>query len=247
MAGSAHATFFSFASDNSHQAPTFNGTSGSGGSFTITSPANSPFNLLIDDDNGAAPALSVPTRLVTNLTATSVGMSGFGSFMTYNYAVSGNVDFNDASNNLLLRINIAQAGPAVMTVVGGATTWGTAGAIIGADMFSTISYQLTPAGFAAFQAAASSAGQSLGLYKVFAAGTASPPNDFGFTLTALGRQGNPIGGTAVTIDPQTKLPTVAFQSESSYSGSVGQFPIPAPSSVALLGMAGLLTGRRRRA
>jgi len=249
LAGTANATFFSFASDTTHQAPTFIGTAapaGAGGAFTISSPSNSAFNLLIDDNNGPAPALSVPTKLASNLTVTPAGMSGFGSFVTYTYAVAGTVDFLDNANNLLMRITIgAGAGTtddALMTVPGTATQWSSAGAIIGSDSFSAVDYDITQQGFNAFTAAATGAGQSLSNYFIGGTGRSQGPDDFGFTLTALMRTQ---GGLAVTLNADNHLPNVGWQAESSYSGTSGTF-VPTPGAAAMIAGAGLLGAMRRR-
>ena len=248
-AGSAQATFFSFASDVNDQLPTFQGTAASGGSFTITSPANNKFDLLIDDDNGSHPSLSVPVSLQTNLTASYNSMAGFGSYVTYNYGITGTVDFVDQNTGgLLLRISVGVgATPAVMTVPGTSNSWSTAGAIIGSDQFtSNLVYNLSQAGYNAFATAATNAGQSISNYDIIGPGNSQGPNDFGFTLTVLRQPAqSPQSGLVVSLGADHN-PNVAWQSESSYSGSSGTF-IPAPTSVALLGLGGLIAGRRRRA
>jgi MYXO-CTERM domain-containing protein len=242
LAGSAHATLFSFASDH---LPTFTATAASGGSFTISTPANDKLNLLIDDNNGPHPALTSPVGISANLTATYTSMAGFGSFISYNYAVSGTINFVDQNTNaVLMTISVGGPVPAMMTVPGIATSWSTSGAIIGSDQFSSnLTYTLTQAGFTEFSAAATAAGQNLSSYGITSGGSqlgAPGSNDFGFTLTSLTQP----GGAAVTLG-QDHLPSVGWQSESSFSGTTGSFS-PAPGAAALLGFAGLRVSRRRR-
>jgi hypothetical protein len=247
LAGSAQATFYSFASDNTDTLPTFVGTAGANNTFSIAdSGAQNRFTLLIDDNNGASPAITLNTRLIANLTARSAGMVMFGAFAQYNYSVTGSFSFVNPANQseVWLTINFADtANSALMTVPGNASSWGTAGAVIGADSFTAVDYTLSAAGFNAFQAALAiqSPGTPSSQYGVQAAGLSQGPDDFSFTLTRLNAS-----GVNVAVDQQTKLPTAAWNSESSFSGSSGAF-IPGPASAALCVLGGLLASRRRRA
>lgn len=265
--GSAHAAFYSFASDNASTRPTFRGSSVVGTApaiqiqdFDSANGSSNPgqlvnrFNLLIDDNNGPNPAITLNVGLKANLTASFAGQTGFFGSVNYNYAVSGFFAFTDPTNPNIdwLRVDINNVQqPALLTVTGTGgnnPSWGSAGAIIASDSFSNISYTLTAAGLAAFQSALAIAapGVSTATYDIQGAGPAQGPNDFVFTLTRLGLLGPPGGGGNVALNPQTFLPNSPFQSESSFSGSSGVL-VPTPGTMAILGLSGLVVSRRRRA
>jgi uncharacterized protein (TIGR03382 family) len=88
--------------------------------------------------------------------------------------------------------------------------------------------------------AQSSAGANLVNYGVVGGGSSTTPDDFAFTLTNLNSNG---GG--VPINATTRLPSAAFQSEGSFSGTAN---IPTPGAAGLLAAGGLMVlSRRRRA
>src|SRR5689334_12738956 len=71
-APTAHATYFSFASDVNSGAPTFAGTAGSNGIFTITDFSRpNTYSLVIDDNNGPLPSITIPVEFHASLTASA--------------------------------------------------------------------------------------------------------------------------------------------------------------------------------
>lgn len=263
LAGSAQATFFSFASDVNHQQFTFQGSAGSGGSFTLnnfTTP--NTFNLVIDDNNGPAPAVVLPVEFRANLTATSPVMSTIGgTLVEWNYRVSGSFSFfataatggGVAAGTELLRVTVGPTNggllkiPGTFNAAGGTRTWSSVGAVLGADSFADVTYTAFTGLVTAMGGANTAANYAIA---VGAGGSQSSttPDDFAFTLSSL--QGFPAGlpvtstGPTVALDANG-LPTTAWRSESSYSGSaIGG--IPTPAATALLGVAGLVAARRRR-
>lgn len=246
-ASSAHATFFSFASDTNDNAYTFSGSAGNAStpsSFTLTNDLTSSFSLRIDDNNGAAPEKFVQAKFFATLTVTHANSALIaGTTWRHTYSVTGFFGFNDAiTNTLLLRADIGDATPALMTAIGSENSWSSSGAVLGADSFSTVTYTATDLLVTRLGGAAVAA-----LYGIVvpAGGQASSvgPDDFGFDLTAV-NTGTP--GVLVGLDPTRKTPTTSWKSESSYSGSALN-GIPAPSAAGLLGLAGLIVTRRRRA
>jgi hypothetical protein len=235
MAGSARATLFSFASDVNSSAYTLAGTAGSAGSFSITEFSRpNTYNLLIDDNNGPLPTLSIPVELHMNLTVTS-GTSTLvaGTLYRHSYRVTGTFSFNDMMGNALLTVNVGPTA-GVLNVPGTATTWGTSGAVLGADSYADVTYVESSALVTAMGGTSAAAGYGV------VAGSSGGPDDFGFTMSVL-NSGSV--GAGVPIDPTTKAPTMAWRAESSYSGSAF---IPSPGATALIGVAGLLVGLRRR-
>lgn len=263
LAGTAQATFFSFASDVNHQQFTFQGSAGSGGSFKLTNfTTPNTFNLVIDDNNGPQPAVILPVEFRADLTATSPVVSTIGgTLVEFNYRVTGTFSFfsTAATGNgvpagtELLRVTVGTAGQnggllkIPGTVNGSTRTWSSVGAVLGADSFADVTYTA----FTALVTAMGGAGTAANYNIAVGAGgqtSSTTPDDFAFTLSAL--QGFPAGlpvtstGPAVALDANN-LPTTAWRSESSYSGSaIGG--IPTPAATALLGVAGLVATRRRR-
>ena len=240
-ATSAQATFFSFASDMNSNAYTFAGTAGTGGSFNITDFSRpNTFTLHIDDDNGPLGTIMIPVELRANLTATNgTSTQIVGTLFQHSYRVTGTFGFFDAMGNNLLSVNIGTAAPALLTVPGTANAWSSTGAVLGADSFADVTYTATTALVNAMGGAATA--QNYGIV-VGASGTASStgPDDFGFDLSVL--NGGAIG-LAVALDPTTRAPTMAWRSESSYSGSTFGV-IPTPASACLFGAATLFVTRR---
>lgn len=256
VAGSARATFVSFGSDGDSTHWTFSSAAASGGSFAITSPTVSALTLLIDDDNGAAPTLAIPVRFSANLTATFGSSSPIfptSSVFNHTYLINGSFTFSNPANpsEAWLTISVGDtsaptAGPGVLIVPGGASSWGSAGAIIGADQFANITYTATQAFVDAVNAAALIGGNTNSTYGVFA-GNSAAPDDFGFDLSVINTGGSTgtIQGPPVQIGTNG-LPLSTWRAESSFSGSAVN-GIPAPGAVALLGMGMVVAIRRRRA
>lgn len=244
LAGSAHATFFSFASDNDHTSYTFRGTAGAAGSFTITEDGpTSPFTLFVDDNNGPLAALPVATRFTANLNATWVASTNiFANVWQHSYSFAGNFQFLDPNTGAaILTITVGPNNRGVFTVPGGQNSWSSAGAILGADSFADVTYTAFPALVAALGGAANAANYGIVIPNGISA-SSTGPDDLGFDLTVLN---SGTMGINVGLDPQTHLPTTTWASESSYSGSaIGG--IPTPGATALLACAGLMVARRRR-
>lgn len=263
LAGSAQATFFSFASDNLSNSFTFKGTAGSNGQFTITEDVRpNSLQLLVDDNNGALPTLSVASEFRASLTASTSGLpngglvilgpgSG-GQRVEFNYLVNGTFGFYRPTGG-------ANAGAAMLTATvtngilkvpgilptTGAARWSTTGAVLGFDapeINTDVTYTATSEFVAALGGTATA--NNYGIF-VGPSGSASSinPDDFGFTLTALNAG---TLGVSVNVDRQTNLPTTAWKSESSFSGSAAN-GVPTPGAAALLAFGGAFVARRRRA
>jgi len=234
MAGAANATLFSFASDNAnHTAFTFIGK----GNVIQAAPQDNPTFLFADDDNGPLPPLSGATRFVADMRINflaSVPLGG-GNFI-HNYALSGGdgpfdfgwVDFQTGAP--LLTAKIRGSGHAE-TAVGPAFGWGSTATLQGADSESAnVVYTWWGEDLPAY-----------GLYK----GESVGHDDFSFTLTWLQHDG--VLGVPLVSDDAAgdfKLPATTWISEGSFSGTA-HF-VPTPGAMALLGLGGLVAGRRRR-
>jgi len=242
-AGSARATLFSFASDVNSNAYTFAGTAGVAGTFNITDFSRpNTFNLLVDDNNGPMPTVSVPVEFRAALvasggTSTNIG----GSLFQHSYRVSGNFGFYDMMGNPLLTVNIGAGAPGVLSVPGTSSQWSSSGAVLGADSFADVTYTATQAFVTALGGSANAALYGITLGASSSASSVGP-DDFSFSLTVI-NSGAP--GVAVNIDAITRAPTTSWRSESSFSGSATG-GIPAPGSTALLAVAAGLILRRRR-
>lgn len=251
FAGAAQATLFSFASDTNDTLTTFLGTSGSAGSFTINDrgPSNR-FTLLIDDNNGPAAAFGRTVRFEADLRATWVSSPViFGTTVQHIYTVSNGTQgfafrFVDATDgSVLLTASLDTQSQGVFSVPGTATSWSSTGAVLGSDSFANVRYVATQS----LVDKMTLAGFNPATYGI-AAGDSVGPDDFGFDLTRLFvRGGTGTNVAPVTLDPQTKLPTVGWEAEGSFSGSaLGGF-VPTPGAMSVLGLSGLIAARRRRA
>lgn len=250
-AGSANAALFSFASDTNPNTWNLQGTQGSSGAFTITSPITAAVNVLIDDDNGPRPTLAFNARLVVDLTITPVALTPiFGTTFEHVYAVNGTVRFVNPSAPMQDWVTIsfgsANAGggdPARLSVVGPRSSWGSAGAIFGSSSFGKVTYTASSAFTTLLNGLAAVNGDTAATYGI-ATGSTSTNTDASFTLTRInqGIAASALSGGNVQVDAND-LPTSAWRAESSYSGSA---VIPAPGSAALLVVGGVLASRRRR-
>lgn len=240
MAGSAQAAYFSFASDNDHTSWTFRGQAGNGSNAPLLdgSDSSDSLNLLIDDGNGPLGNLSISVDFNADLALTHAGSFNVGPFWQHVYTVAGAFSFADPSTGAAwLVCSINSQNPGSFTAPGTANTWSTAGAVLGSDGFADITWTVTAAFLAAHPEIA-----AYGLVP----GSTVGPDDFGFDLTVIN-----VGEEGVNVGPnvalgQDKLPTAAWRAEASFSGSSGAF-VPAPGAAALLGLGGLVMGRRRRA
>jgi hypothetical protein len=239
---SAHATFFSFASGVNSNSFTFAGTAGSGGSFNITDFSRpNTYNLLVDDNNGPLPTITVPVELHANLTLSGGASTQVaGLLYQHTYHVLGSFGFYDSMGNALLTVDI---GPnsGLLTVPGTQTSWSTTGAVLGADSFADVTYTAHTALVSALggTTAAAQYGISVGANGL---GASLGPDDFAFDLSVL--NAGAIGAT-VPIDPTTKAPLAAWRSESSFSGSAFG-GVPAPGACGLLSLGLVLLSHRRR-
>lgn len=227
---SAHAATFSFASDNLPFDPTFRGT---GASITGPGAANQPVILLVDDNNGPAPALSFQTDFIATFNINYLGSTAMpmpGKF-AHSYGVSGTFMFHDFNTGAMIMTCTLQGG--LMTIVGNGqnlvtpTSWDDAGSMSFSSAWATVNYAwLAP---------------DLPAYGLFQGGAPVGPRDGSFTLTALNTAGVP--GTP--LNPANGLPNGGqWNSEGSFSG-MANFT-PAPGAISLLGLAGLAAARRRR-
>lgn len=244
-AASAQASLFSFASDSNNTMPTFQGTAGSSGGFTITdSGAMNRFDLLIDDDNGPLPFLSFQSRFEFGVRAQWVVSTPIGGpTVLHTYSITNAPGqnfafrFTDLSGVELLRASIDSPSQGVFSVPGTASTWSTAGGLRASDTFASVTWTATQALVNRIIAAGANP-LSYGIR----ADSSVAIDDFAFDLTRLL---NPNGGS-LAIDSQTKLPTTAWSSEGSFSGTASG-GIPTPGAASLMALAGLLAARRRRA
>ena len=245
LCGSASAATFSFASDDESDAFTFLGTAGIDNNRFNMTHARTPrdrVTLKIDDNNGARPTVSLSVGFTASFTLNYVGSLGMANAQTHAYSVTGNfafVDVNTGAN--LLTISVTGQSPAGMTIGGTGTQWASAGGLFGSDNLGggSVEYTTTPALFTAGTAAGADLTQ-YGIFSGASAGTAAGvPDDFGFSLTFVNASGGPVG-----INSGTHLPTAVWNAEGSYSGSARW--VPAPGTVSMLGLAGLMVGGRRR-
>lgn len=227
-AGSAQGAFFSFASDSRDHAWTF---SGSGSNVVDATAPNDPVMLLIEDNNGALPAMSVSTQFNAQVTLAFAGDVNLGGgAVSHNYLASGTFRFIDvAAGTPLLTVTFTNC---LYTSRGGVSSWYTTGALQGDDGAGA-SVTMTWGG-------ANLPGYGL------APGALGSPRGFGFDLTALNTSGAiPYAGQnpGVGLDAN-HLPNATWFSEASFSASASA--VPAPGAGAVMGLAGLAAVRRRR-
>lgn len=242
VASSAQASLFSFASDT-NTGPTFVGASNASGFVIRDSGPSNQFQLVIDDDNGPNPFVTLGVRFEANFQAQWVASTPIaGPTVLHSYSVTNGPGssfafrFNDlTTGQTLLTASLDAGSQGVFSVVGTNSSWGTAGAIRGSDSFATVTWTATQALVNKLLAM----GVNPAAYGIFA-GSSVSPDDFGFDLTAL----LSVTGGGVAINSQTHLPTGGWQSEGSFSGSAGAIPTPAAGGLAALGL--ILAGRRRR-
>ncbi len=223
IAGAAlpsQAALFSFASDNDASSL----FSGLGASIQ---DADDPFDLvslLLDDDGGPLPTLSFATEFEANFTLSFVASVplGNGSFV-HSYNLNGSYAFLDTANgNQPLLTGSVTNG--LLTALGDQNNW-----------FSTASIQANDNAFGG-SVSQTWLGGPLPGYNI-APGALPGPDTMAFTLTLLNA-----GGPGVALG-QDRLPTMRWNSESSYSGSTN---VPAPAAGGLFALAGLGLLRRRR-
>jgi MYXO-CTERM domain-containing protein len=225
-AGSTQAALLSFSSSTAGGSWTFQGT---GNSVTDATGPNAPITLDIDDNNGVLPTLSVSTQFDASYTITFAGTTNLGGgALAYNYTASGSFTFQDmVSGTTLLTVNFQNC---LFTARGNSTSWFTTGSLQG-DEGNGASVNMIWSG-------ASLPGYGL------TPGALPTPRGFAFDMSALNTSGAiPYSGQNPGVGLTNNLPNAHWFSEGSFSASTG---VPAPGSLALLGVAGLTAARRRR-
>lgn len=218
-AGAANAATFSFASDSNQTDFTFAGV---GNSVTDAQDPTDPVVLLLDDNNGPAPALSYNVEFDASFTITHVASNQVApGVFTHAYALNGSFTFSQGGS-ALLKVSIADG---ALIALGQQATWGSTDTILGSDDPGSVEYEWFGGDLPAY-----------GVYNGVSIGT----DDAAFTLTFL----QTALGSGVALNPQTMLPDVRWNSEGSYSGTA--FFVPAPGAIALTALAGLVASRRRR-
>lgn len=219
VSGSASATIFSFASDIEDDAFTFAGF----GNSIVEAPGDEKFDLLYDDENGPLPVVNAgKVAFDVDATISYLGSTALGgTTFLHNYSLNGSFDFL-LDGSPLLTIDITGG---ALTAIGSMSTWSSTSVIQAADTAdSAVVYTWFGADDPAY-----------GLFN----GQSINPDDAAFTLTFLQSS----GGLGVPLGTDF-LPSDEWMSEGSFSGSA-QF-VPAPMSLAGLGLGVLGLARRRR-
>ena len=217
---------FSFASDVASNEPTFEGGAGNG----IISNSRVPTDLFVDDANGPLPTLTYDTRFYVDFQMTFSGSFNLpGGQVLHTYAIDGNFRFLGGGDGQVMTVDVSDG---VLTALGDANGWGSTATIQASSIAgSTVNYTWQNATQAA--------------YGLFMGVSSSDMTDAAFTLTNIfSFPAGAAGVPGVTIDAQTGLPNVAWESEGSYSGSA--FFVPAPGTAMITGLGLAALGRRRR-
>lgn len=217
---------FSFASDVASSVPTFEGEANTG----VIANSRVPTNLFVDDANGPLPTLQFDTRFYVDFQMTHSGSFNLPSGQVlHTYAIDGNFEFLGGGDGQVMRVDVTGG---VLTALGDATSWGSTATIQASSIAgSTVAYTWQNADQPG--------------YGLFDNATTGDMTDAAFTLTnifSFPAVGGSVAG--VPINPQTGLPSLAWESEGSYSGSA--FFVPAPGSVLVSALGVAVLGRRRR-
>lgn len=224
-AGTANAAIISFGSSTADAAWTF---TGNGAAVSDATGPNDFLTLQIDDNNGPLPVISVSTQFNAqyNLAYVASVPLGGGAF-SHNYLAEGTFSFQDVASGItILTVNFSNA---LFTARGGQASWYTTAALQGDNNGgAVVSYTWNGAALPGY-------GLAPGTF----------PGDFAFDLAVLNSSGAiPYAGQAPGRALGANfLPSGQWWAESSYTGFT---QIPAPGSLALLGLAGLAVSRRRR-
>jgi hypothetical protein len=223
LAGSAHGAFFSFASGSASGAWTFTGSGATFGSGL----GNTPVTLLIDDRLGALPTLEVSSRFQANVTLTHLASTplGGGSF-SHSYLANGSFTFVDAAAGTPLLTT--QFTNSLFTARGTEGAWSTTAALQGDNTGNgSVSMAWSGANLPAY-----------GLVP----GMLDLPT-FAFGMAALNSSGAiPYNFESPGRALSNSLPSGTWYSEASFTAAA----IPAPGSMALLMLGGIMASRRRR-
>lgn len=224
LAASANATYFSFASDTANRQWTF---AGNGANVSQGDAAGVDVDLILADDNGGTER-TIATKFFASWTLSHVGSTGVGAAVSHTYRATGNFQWLDASTGgLVLRGDFSDA---IFTAGGSAAAWSSTATVMGSDEFTQMAYT---SGISAPEV-------GLGI------GALGGPQDFAFTLTVINTSGQlPYRANAANRGValgEGMLPGREWWSEGSFSGSA----VPAPGSVALVGLGGVMCLKRRR-
>jgi len=230
LAGSANAAFFSFASDNDSSSWTFTGV---GASVQDADDLRDPQVLLIDDENGILPTLSIPVEFEADFSIAYRGSVAMAGGFVHSYDLSGSFAFL-SGNTPLISASIINGSMSAQSP--NMNSWASTAGIQGNDQAGTVVYSFSQ-DFIDMLIAMNVNPADYGISR-------SSQSDFfddaAFTLTVL----NPFNSLARGVALNTQmLPAAPWRSEGSYSGSAA---LPTPGSLALLGLGGLVVGRRRR-
>lgn len=217
---------FSFASDVASGVPTFVGEANTG----VIDNIRVPTNLFVDDANGPLATLEFDTNFYVDFQMTYTGSFNLPSGQVlHTYAIDGNFEFLGGGDGQVMSVDVTGG---VLTALGDATSWGSTATIQASSIAgSTVGYTWQNA--------------DLPAYNLFDNVTTTDDTDAAFSLTnifSFPAVGGSVAGVA--IDPQTGLPSLAWESEGSYSGSA--FFVPAPGTVLVTTLGVAVLGRRRR-
>ena len=222
LAGTAHAQFFSIASDSDDMNWAL---SGDGGDVFAAADV---VTLLIDDNNGPLDPLSMDVQFSADISISWVKSSDFGDNFLHVYSAEGSFEFADMdTGDAMFTVSFSGA---VFSSPGSENSWSSVASLLGSDGFTDVTYESFV---------------SLPAYGIFP-GLSVGPDDFGFDLTVLNDSGalpyEP-GFEGVELDDM-HLPATQWWSEASYSGSANF--VPTPGALVVLGLGGLVGMRRRR-
>lgn len=221
-AGSAQAAYLSFASDSNGNAPTFHrgaNTLGINDARALDPDGAVVVDLMLDgDEDGPLPGLLAPVRFEFAGAMSNYTVTNIAGRILHSYTVAGSFTFAGAMDPTAF-VTVTFQNAVFSSWSDSVDLWGSS-ATIQSNAFADTLVASGP----------NSAGAIV--------------QDFAYTLTnlrALPGTGSPNGRVAVGQGGVTRYD---WASEGSFSATVTV--VPAPSAVALLGLGGLVAGRRRR-
>jgi hypothetical protein len=222
-ASGAQAAFFSFASDSADQAWTFQSTSPT--TFVNGTGVNNPIILNIDDNNGILPTLQFSTHFTSSTTIAFAGDVVVGGAVSHNYTAVGNFSFVDNSTNIAILTGTYSA--QLFTARGAASSWFTTATMQGDNSSGSVNLNWGGATLAGYGLTANT----------------NYAGAFAFALDSINTSGAiPYSGQNPGVGLTNSLPNANWFSEASFVAST----VPAPASLSLLGLGGLIAARRRR-